>query len=222
MEYVVRIIEHKLAYPFLLNEHYAHRIPSVSFAFGLFGKSNLIGVCTFGTPASAPLRRGICGEEYANRVLELNRLWTPNDIEHNASSYFVSRCLHLLPQPTIIVSYADPTHNHVGYTYQALNFIYTGLSAKRTDWKIKGMEHLHGVTVADISRGQKNRAKYMREKYGEDFYLAPRARKHRYILFAGTKRECKDMRAKLKYPIMKYPKQQDETPTLCSTCRVSH
>jgi len=108
------------------------------------------------------------------------------------------------------VSYADPTANHVGYTYQACNFVYTGLSAKRTDWKIKGREHLHGASVADISRGHKDRAKFMREKFGDDFYLAPRPQKHRYVYFLGSKKERREMQTALKYPILPYPKKNNE------------
>jgi hypothetical protein len=80
------------------------------------------------------------------------------------------------------------------------------LSAKRTDWKIKGMEKLHGATVADISRGKKNRAEFMREKFGSDFYLSDRPRKHRYIYFVGTKKQKKEMILSLLYTIEPYPK----------------
>ena len=32
-------------------------------------------------------------------------------------------------KPKIVVSYADTSKGHVGYVYQATNFIYTGMSA---------------------------------------------------------------------------------------------
>ena len=38
--------------------------------------------------------------------------------------------------------------NHIGTVYQATNWIYTGLSAKRTDWVIEGIDK-HGQTIAD-------------------------------------------------------------------------
>jgi len=95
---------------------------------------------------------------------------------------------------------------HVGYVYQATNFIYTGLSAKRTDWKIKGMEHLHGATVADMSRGQSNRAEFMRDKFGDDFYLAERSRKHRYVYFVGNKFQKAKLKSALRYPVEQFPK----------------
>jgi len=106
-----------------------------------------------------------------------------------------------LPKDAIIVSYSDTSVGHVGYVYQATNWVYTGLSAKRTDWKIRGLEHLHGATIADMSRGQKNRAAWMREKFGDDFYLQERPRKHRYVFF----RNKKD-RVLLRYKVEPYPK----------------
>ena len=118
----------------------------------------------------------------------------------------VGRSLRLLPKPSVVVSYADCAQGHVGYIYQATNFIYTGLSAKRTDWKIKGREHLHGATVADESRGQENRAEWMRAKYGDDFYLAERSRKHRYVYPVGSRAQKSKIIAALRYPVEPYPK----------------
>lgn len=149
-------------------------------------------------------------------MLELNRLCCVS--EKNMSSTLVGRSLRLLPKPSIVVSYADTAQGHVGYIYQATNFIYTGLSAKRTDWKVKGREHLHGATVADESRGQANRAEWMRAKYGDDFYLEDRPRKHRYIYLCGDKRQRAAMGSALLYDQSPYPKgdsrRYDATSTI--------
>ena len=92
------------------------------------------------------------------------------------------------------------------HVYQACSFTYHGLSAKRTDWKVKGKEHLHGQTVADEFRGQENRAALMRGKYGSDFYLAPRPRKHRYIYLTGSAKWRREAAAKIKYAREPFPK----------------
>lgn len=190
--------------PWLLEKHYAKRMCPISYAFGIYDESKLIGVVTYGTPASSSLRSGLCGDGYTTNVIELNRLCCDNS--SNVASMLVGRSLKMLPKPLIVVSYADTEQGHVGYVYQATNFIYTGLSEKRTDWKIKGLEHLHGATIADMSRGQENRAQWMREKYGDDFYLKDRPRKHRYVYFVGSKNQKKNMLANLKYQIHPYPK----------------
>lgn len=193
--------------PFLMNIHYAKRIPSVSWAFGLYVGDQLEGVATYGTPSSAALRRGVCGEAFKGKVIELNRLVLRSNRPNDASS-LVGRSLRLLHGDNIVVSFADTSQGHVGYVYQATNFLYCGLSAKRTDWKVKGMEHLHGQTVADEFRGQPNRAQAMRDKYGPNFYLEPRPRKHRYVTFVGSRRFKRQAISSLKYPNLPYPKEK--------------
>ncbi len=204
MNILVQPTSRRATIPWLLTRHYAHRLCPISFAFGAYRGAELIGVVTYGTPASAPLRSGICGPEWADKVLELNRLCCENS--KNVASTLVGRSLRLLPKPSVIVSYADTEQGHVGYIYQATNFIYTGLSAKRTDWKIKGREHLHGATIADESRGHENRAEWMRAKYGEDFYLKDRPRKHRYVFACGSRKQRTAIVAALRYPVEDYPK----------------
>jgi hypothetical protein len=203
--YEVREISRPDCKRFIEEIHYAKRWPSVTYRFGLFCGSELVGVVTYGTPSSAPLRRGVAGDEMKDMVIELNRLCLLNNVK-NEASILVSRSLKLLPQNKIIVSFADTQQGHKGYVYQACNFSYHGLSAKRTDWKIKGMEHLHGQTIADEFRGVKDRAKAMREKYGDTFYLAPRPRKHRYIYITGSKKFKKRIASLIRYKTEDYPK----------------
>lgn len=190
---------------YILHIHYAKRWPSISYAYGLFVGGEICGVVTYGTPSSSPLRKGVAGEKFAGNVLELNRLCLKYN-RKNEASYLVSKSLKMLPKDKIIVSFADSSQGHVGYVYQACNFTYHGLSAKRTDWKIKGKEHLHGQTVADEFRGCKNRAEKMREKYGDDFYLAPRPRKYRYIYIHGTRAFKREVSKSIKYKKEEYPK----------------
>jgi hypothetical protein len=125
-------IDSKETYSWLKDIHYAKRIPSISYAFGMYSNDRLIGVVTYGTPSSSTLKNGIAGKDNSNLVLELNRLVFQVSTK-NAASYLVSHSLQMLPKPSIVVSYADTEQGHVGFVYQACNFIYTGLSAKRTD-----------------------------------------------------------------------------------------
>lgn len=200
---VIPIKKHECT-DWLLNKHYAKRLCPISYAFGAYVDNKLIGIVTYGVPSSSRLREGICGKDMAMMVLELNRLCCLN--EKNVASELVGKSLNMLPKPSIVVSYADTQQGHVGYVYQATNFIYTGLSAKRTDWKVKGLEHKHSATIADMSRGYKNRAQFMRDKFQGDFYLEDRPRKHRYVFFVGKKTDKFKMLNNLKYPIEVYPK----------------
>ena len=197
---VVLQIKPTETYQWLLEKHYAKRIPQIMHAFGLYVDNTLKGVVTYGIPASPALCMGICGKEYSDKVLELNRLCLLEN-NKNESSFLVSNSIKLLPKPTIVVSYADTSQGHVGYVYQATNFVYTGLSAQRVDWTIKGMEHKHSKTISDGMTLES-----IKEKYGDDFYYTERSRKHRYIFFHGSKTDKKVMRKLLKYNIEPYPK----------------
>lgn len=205
MKVLVKKITRAECKDLILNIHYAKRWPSISYAFGAFEGEKLLGIVTFGTPPSAPLKKGVAGDELKESVLELNRLCLYEN-RKNLASTLIASSLKLMPKNKIIISFADTQQDHKGIVYQASNFTYHGLSAKRTDWKVKGKEHLHGQTIADEFRGVKNRAKAMRDKYGDDFYLAPRPRKHRYVYVTGSKGFKKFCYARIKYKQESYPK----------------
>ena len=200
----VEEITRKDCEPFIIGIHYAKRWPSISYAYGLFDEDELIGIITYGTPLSSTLRVGLAGAEYKEKVIELNRLCLKYN-RKNEASRLVGASLRMLPE-SIVISYADTEQGHIGYVYQACNFLYCGLSAKRTDWKIKGKEHLHNQTISDEFRGVPNRVEALRDKYGDDFYLAPRPRKHRYVYIVGSKTFKRKVKGALKYTVGDYPK----------------
>ncbi len=187
----VRRISYDECKPFLLNIHYARRMPCVTDAFGLFIDGEIVGCITYGVPASHPLCVGIAGEKNQYNVLELNRLVIkPDRTEKNLASFLISHSLKELPNGTFVVSYADTAWSHVGYVYQATNWYYTGLSAKRND--------------AYQPDGLHPRA-YDKDNHSE--LLQSRSRKHRYVYLVGDRRTKKRMLKELKYPIIsKYPK----------------
>ena len=192
----VRRIESKAAAPFIKEIHYSRKVPNITDAFGLFVDGELIGVCTYGIPASRPLCVGLAGKENAERVKELNRLVIkPQYNGKNYASYLVSHSLKMLDNGTFVVSYADPSWTHVGYVYQACNFIYTGLSAKRVDYYQKD-----GLHPRSFTKG----------KHQTDI-LQTRIQKHRYVYLVGDKRMKKAMLKSLKYPIIQQYPKGDET-----------
>ena len=171
--------------------HYARRMPCIQYAFGLFDGNYPwpVGCVTYGQPASPFLCKGIAGEENRKNVLELNRLCLyPEYNGKNYASFLVSHSLKMLPHKTFVVSYADwGGWHHVGYVYQATNWLYTGLTKERTD-KFSSSGHARHYDKNDTKR-------------------QIRTAKHRYIYLVGNKREVKQMRSQLKYPVYsEYPK----------------
>ena len=207
-DYKVQKIKSQECKEWFLHKHYAKRIPSVSYAFGLYKNNSLLGICSYGRPVAHTLIKHAFNGHYQDNFLELNRLVVNDNLPKNSLSFFVSATLKQLPLPAVVVSYADTSQNHHGYIYQATNFIYTGLSAKRTDYKIKGMEHLHSASVMDhAGRGvEKGKIDKLKAIYGDDLYLKDRPRKHRYFYLLGTKKDKKEMLRNLAYEIEPYPK----------------
>ncbi len=121
-KYTVKSIKPEITYDWLLFKHYAHRLPQIQHAFGLYENEILEGVCTFGFPPTPFWEILFPNINY----LELNRLVINDNHEKNALSYFVSQCLKKLQGNFVLISYADPNRGHNGYIYQATNWIYTG------------------------------------------------------------------------------------------------
>ena len=155
----------------------------------------LVGCVTYGLPASPPLCKGIAGIKNQHNVLELNRLVIlPKYNGKNYASFLVGRSLKMLPNKTFVVSYADTAWSHVGYVYQATNFLYTGLSAKRVDTYQPNGLHPRAYDKSNHSNWHQTRS-----------------RKHRYVYLVGDKRTKKQMRKELKYKVIdKYPKGDEQ------------
>lgn len=196
IELRVASVSVKEAEPWLLARHYAKRMCPISFAFGAYRDTVLVGVVTYGTPASPHLCRGICGDEWADKVLELNRLCCENTA--NLASVLVGRSLRQLPKPSVVVSYADTAQGHVGYIYQATNFIYTGQTdsdrkTPRGD-RVSGIGHSrHDGRMADGT-------------VDKSLSIVRRLPKHRYVFLCGTSKQRVQIRGALRYSIEPYPK----------------
>lgn len=126
--YTVKSIDKFQCKDWLINKHYAKRMPSIEYSFGIYKDITLVGICTFGPPPRVMNNGESIFKQYRVKTLELNRLVVNEGLEKNTLSFFVAKCLHAIPKPCCIVSYADHTFGHHGYIYQATNWIYTGLN----------------------------------------------------------------------------------------------
>jgi hypothetical protein len=199
-QYQVKQISYQDTKPFILDIHYAKRMPSISYAYGLFDAEDLIGIISYGSPPSPALCKGIAGEENKSLVIELNRLVLKHN-KKNQASMLIGASFKLLPKPRIIVSYADTEQEHTGIVYQATNFIYTGLSDKRKEWRLIG-SNIHSKTVCETYTLEE------RKNNKDKFEHIDRPRKHRYIYLIGNKNEKKKLLKDLKYKVQEYPKSK--------------
>lgn len=183
----VRRITRDETKPFILLVHYARRMPQTIYSFGLFENNKLIGVCTFGYPATPAIQKSM-QKVNDGVVLELNRLViNPDKNGNNYGSYFVSRCLKMLPEKTYVVSYADSGWSHCGYIYQVTNWLYTGKSEDAMIPFANGKHFRHNKLKTDFK--EINSGKY------------------RYIYLIGNRKQKKEMIKNINWKIIKeYPK----------------
>jgi hypothetical protein len=181
-KYEIREITAACAEP-LLREH--HYLTGVSKGFksgvnyGLFAADDdaVLGVCIFTGFPVPELVVGLFGLPRADQrgFFELSRLClhpTVQAVEHNITSWFVSRCMRLLRQARdvrAVLSYADADH-HKGTTYAACNFRYYGLTAAKKDF--------YTPDGVKMSRGKTK---------GVDGQWLPRTRKHRWLIVYDKK-----------------------------------
>lgn len=195
-------IDHATATAIIVERHYLHRRCPISKAFALVDSNREIyGVVTYGVPCSSTLLKGVCGVEEQHNVYELNRLYIDPKAPENSASFLVGKSLRMLDRE-IVVSFADTSVGHVGYVYQATNFLYCGLSAEFKDPVVEGLEGKHHATFAHGMTKQQ-----VADMYGEEnVAYRERPRKHRYVFFNASKKRRKALRKKLRYEVLPYPK----------------
>jgi hypothetical protein len=206
--FIVRPVSGKQANLLQASNHYLKRNAQAMFAYGLFESDDILapmmGCVIYGKPASPSLCIGICGPEESSRVIELTRLWIDDSSPRNAESFLIGASLRLLPVDyDIIVSYAEIGAGHRGIVYQATNFLYTGLSDAHVEWRLDGATGKHGRHLFDEHGGVEGAKKF----YGERLQRTERGRKHRYIIFRGSKKRKNELVSKMRYKVQPYPKQ---------------
>jgi hypothetical protein len=123
----VEIIDKKIAREVIVKNHYSHKFSACRYAFGLFGNDyDLIGVATYGYPVGRLVVKSICSFLQKDEILELTRLWVDDICAKNTESWFIGQTFKWLRNNTkikVLISYSDPMFGHVGYIYQATNWL---------------------------------------------------------------------------------------------------
>lgn len=194
-DWSVRPIDNKLTRQIAKERHYLHRNPNVSYGFGLYDKNELVGICSFGSPSSMRITNSVCPDD-PKSVIELNRLWIDDKCPKFTASWFVSRCLKLLPS-YIVISYADTGvvdefhgRNHDGTIYRALNFHYSGQSKASMDWRLPGRTRNVGPKV-------------------EGAIPIPVPPKNRYWTVTGNRQDKRRLRSICRWQVLEFPKKKD-------------
>ena len=182
-DYYIDRITKKQAEELLLTYHYLKDISKgfkSGYNYGLFKKNDfsplnigqLLGAIIFTGLPVPEIAKGAFGLERNEQqgLFELSRLCIHPDtqqVEHNITSWFVSRAIRQLRKDTevkAIISYADSDF-HSGTIYRACNFVYAGLTdAKKDFYFADGTKHSRGK-IKGVAGEWKDRS-----------------RKHRYVM----------------------------------------
>jgi|11_taG_2_1085331.scaffolds.fasta_scaffold02018_2 hypothetical protein len=201
-DYSVRQLNNHEYRDWLLNKHYAKRLCSVSYAFGLIDlDQNVVGVITFGCPPNRLFNDGKC--IFSNikvKTMELNRLVLNSDTPKNSASFFIMKAINKLPKPLAIVSYADPNNHHHGYVYQATNWLYTGTSTPKYKYTFED------GSINDIRRDQDSTNMHTKFIKGNVVSKEEMLPTYRYIYIHADKRDKKNLVKDMRWDIEQYPK----------------
>lgn len=213
-----RLINHETAARMVETYHYAHRVPGMLYcSIGLYYNCVLAG-CLIYSPMFDNISCSVCGNNYGNAVLELSRLYVHDYLGRNAESWLIGQSFKILekdyPSKSILISYADSEQNHLGIIYQATNWLYTGMGSGGVYEYILPDGQI--VTRRGFSRFNPKTGKNdytptheeLVQKYGAKKLESKKSKKHRYVYFLGSKKQRKELRQALKWPILPYPKKE--------------
>ena len=99
-----------------------------------------------------------------------------------------------------LVSYADPSQEHVGIIYQATGWLYTGLSSAMSLYDLGDGKARHSRSLSH-AYGTHSVAHF--RSHGVAIKLVPQSAKHRYLYFLNPA-----WREWLRVPVLPYPKQE--------------
>ncbi len=208
-EIELKIIPNSEAKQFMQKYHYTKSCPKSTYALGFYYNNQLCTMIVYGQPSNFNLAKSLWEGGNEQECLELLRLfsfdWCPKNIE----SYCISKSIKWLkqnhPEIKILVSYADTSVGHVGYIYQASNWLYIGKSSAEREIFIDGIKR-HRRDLYD--KYGTSSLVFLKDKLGDRLQISEsRFTKNKYIYVLGiNKREHKEILGLLKI------KAKDEYP----------
>jgi len=210
-EMVVSEVSVKFARPYIANYHYSKTMPdSTKHVYAGYYGDKLAGIIVYGMGSGKNQYLSLIPNIQNGQYLELTRLWSADGMPKNTESKLIGESFKLLPNEIkLLVSFADPSENHVGTIYQATNWFYCGMSgggrqlitsdgiAKHT--RLLGIYKMRHPEYKDISNEE------LMKIYGWEYKET--SGKHRYVYLLGTKKEKKINYNLIKEKIMEYPKK---------------
>lgn len=181
--------------------HYTNTGGNAAWRWGLWHGVTMLGVVAYNLPTRDACE-GVFGAEHFDKVWHMGRLALADIAPHNSESRLIAGSLRAIEEfhPTVwgVLTYAATDVGHIGYVYQATNALYTGV-AGHTNYFVDSK----GARRPDYFGGQMVSVERGREM---GWTRVKGSGKHRYVYLLGNKRERRERRALLRYPVLPYPK----------------
>ena len=195
----IRQINYQTAEKIILEYEWLGTMPTYStHYFGIYFDGVCGGVVVFGISLPKSVLESICGKDHLKQIRVLSRgacvHWTPK----GTATKLIGNALKLLKKEgyKIVVAYSDVRAGEIGTIYQACNFLYTGSSVGGSEVLVNGKWR---TRMPRIIKEKKLNVKNLPSR--------KRSLKHRYIYLMGTRKEIKELKKKLRYKILPYPKR---------------
>jgi len=204
-------IGRNIARGFYRKYHYSKGCSNNAMSYGVYHvvTRELLGCVSFQVPCSENVRASILGEAYKSNVAELGRLAIKYGVYITASMfvpivikvYVKEREARGMEPVYALVSYADSAQGHYGGVYQAMSWIYTGISPTS-----KAFYRDSTGRVRHPRQNTKNISKEEAKTRGWEV-ISKTGVKYRYIkIISGSKRFKKNLLKRSRYKGLPYPK----------------
>lgn len=203
-------ISAKAARPLIAKNHYTRTFPdSTLYSFVGYIGDEIAGVITFGMGVGRNQYSALVPTIQDGEYCELTRLWSPDGFPKNTESKLIAESIKMLPaRIKMVVSFADPSRQHLGKIYQATNFFYCGISAGGkmlvTKDGIEKHPRLLGVYRMRHPEYREKNVKDLMKILGLTYIQS--SPKHRYVLLRGSRNDKKTMLKQIQSKILAYPK----------------
>lgn len=208
-DFTITKMDNDIARTFLEKYHYTHSCNLLIISYGFYYYNDLKCVVGFSRPSGKNLAKSIWENGNDYNTLELIRMFSFDDCPKNTESYCISKSVKSLkkdiPEVKILVSYADSSAGHVGYIYQASNWIYVGTGSNERKIFIDG-ERQHRRSL--YGKYGTSSVVELLKMFGDRLQVSEdRFPKNKYVYIIGkNKFETKQIQSELKVKAIPYPK----------------
>lgn len=207
---MIKQIENKIAKEYMEQNHYTKSCALGIVSYGWFEGDEMVGAIVFSQPAGKFTASGIWNGGNMKNTLEFIRMFLLDEASVKESEFIskaISQLRQDMPQVKVLVTYADQQAGHIGYIYQATNWMYIGTAANERKIFIDG-ERVHRRSLnSKYGTSSIPKLQEILKAEGKTIQVSDeRYSKHKYIYIIPRGAERKRVMKALKVSKLPYPK----------------